>query len=108
MTVLVFLYHRTPNGSADDHFDVPLKQFRDQIERLIDSGVNFIRFRDAQDKERLSVGINVAITFDDGHSSNAEAFDYLAGKDIVPTAFIVRDWSEKNSAYLSPNAIATF
>ena len=106
MSVLVLMYHRTPDGAPDDLFDVSFASFQAQIQGLIDSGVSFIRFRECNDAKYLAQGVHVALTFDDGHASNARAFAYLADRGIVPTAMIVRNWSLNDKDFLSGSAIA--
>jgi len=106
MPVLVLMYHRTPDDVAEGHFDVSLSDFRAQIQGMIDAGVPFIRFRDCNKEEYLRGGTHVALTFDDGHASNAKAFAFLADRSIVPTAMIVEDWSRNDGDFLSARAIA--
>jgi peptidoglycan/xylan/chitin deacetylase (PgdA/CDA1 family) len=106
MSVLVLMYHRTPRGSPESFYDVGMATFREQILRLIDAGVSFVRFSECDRTDFCARGRHVAVTFDDGHASNAEAFAFLAECRIVPTAFVVRDWSERGGGYLSPRAIA--
>ena len=93
MSVLVLQYHATP-VDAETQFDVPFKHFKEQIDRLIDCGASFIPFARVSEPELLSGKRHVAITFDDGHRSNAAAVEYLATFEIRPTLFIVRRWSE--------------
>lgn len=93
MSVLVLLYHATP-VEAETQFDVPITRFMEQIDRLIDSGVSFIPFSQINNPDLLSGKRHVAITFDDGHGSNAAAVEYIATRGIRPTLFIVRQWSE--------------
>lgn len=107
MTVLVLMYHHTPPADAESVFDVPLPRFREQIGRLLDAGVPFITLQEAQNQDLLaSRMIHVAVSFDDGHASNAAAFDYLAERGITATAFVVRDWVEGAQQYLSAAEIA--
>ena len=106
MPVLVLMYHRTPEHAAEDFYDVPMPVLREQIERLIADGVKFVRFSEVNAADTLSGETKVALTFDDGHLSNSTAFEYLASRNIVPAAMIVRGWSERNAAYLSARSIA--
>ena len=106
MSVVVLMYHHTPEGGADDLFDVSFQDFRAQIQGLINAGVSFIRFSECNDPKYINQGTHVALTFDDGHRSNAKAFAYLADRNIVPTAMIVRDWSRDDRNFLSAAAIA--
>jgi peptidoglycan/xylan/chitin deacetylase (PgdA/CDA1 family) len=106
MSVIVLMYHRTPASGGEGFYDVPLASFREQVERMIDAGVSFIRFSDCDSETCVHRGNHVAITFDDGDASNSEAFRFLADRRITPTAFIVRDWAKREKAYLSPGAIA--
>lgn len=92
MAVLVLMYHSTPN-KPDNAFDVGLDTFRDQVNRLVDAGTNFISFDQVNDPRLLHSGRHVAVTFDDGHGSNVAAVDHLAGLGVRPTSFIVRDWA---------------
>jgi peptidoglycan/xylan/chitin deacetylase (PgdA/CDA1 family) len=100
------MYHRTPKGAPDDRWDVPLHVFKDQIRALIDAGISFVEISATQDIDLLASGMNVAVTLDDGHASNASAFEFLASKQIKPTAFIVARWSREFSGYLSAKDLA--
>ncbi len=100
MAVLVLMYHRTLASGSLEHFDVALDKFFDQINRLIDSGVSFVRFADVNDPEYLGKRVHVALTFDDGHASNGPAFEFLDHRGIVPTAFIVRAFAETEKGFL--------
>ena len=106
MPVLVLMYHRTPEHAAEDFYDVPMPVLREQIERLIADGVKFVQILGVNAAYTLSGETKVALTFDDGHLSNSTAFEYLASRNIVPAAMIVRGWSERNAAYLSARSIA--
>jgi peptidoglycan/xylan/chitin deacetylase (PgdA/CDA1 family) len=104
MAVIVLMYHHTP-AAPEGFYDVGLKTFRDQIRALRDAGVSFVRFSDCDRPEYVRKGTHVAVTFDDGHASNAAAFHILADEGLTPTAFIVRDWSLRDSRYLSTRAL---
>ena len=106
MSVIVLMYHHTPDGAAEGFYDVPLGVFRDQIRALRGAGLPFIRFGDCDRPEYAERGTHVALTFDDGHASNEAAFRFLADEGLTPTAFIVRDWSTRDSRYLSARALA--
>jgi peptidoglycan/xylan/chitin deacetylase (PgdA/CDA1 family) len=93
MSVFVFMYHRTPM-EPDDRFDVSLSSFKAQIDALIAAGVSIIPFAEVNSRALPRLGKYAAITFDDGHASNAAAFDYLAERGVPSSAFIVRRWSE--------------
>ncbi len=106
MAVLVLMYHHTPAGAAEGFYDVPLPVLRAQIEALREAGASFIRFGACAERERVEQGLHVALTFDDGHASNEAAFRLLSDLGITPTAFIVRDWSQRDRRYLSAAALA--
>ena len=105
MPVLTFMYHHTPKGAAEGFYDVPMPALREQIERLIDAGVRFVRLSEANSPASLSGETMVALTFDDGHASNAAAFEYLHSRGIFPAAMIVRDWSKRDPDFLSARTI---
>ncbi len=105
MAVVVLMYHHTPDGAPEGFYDVALGVFRDQIAAMRDAGVSFIKFTDCDRPEYVEHGVHVALTFDDGHASNAEAFRDLADKRLTPMAFIVRDWSTRDKRYLSASAL---
>lgn len=106
MAVLCLMYHQTPKEAPNKRWDVPLAIFRDQINEMIDAGLSFIEFPEIQDPKYLASGMHVAVTFDDGHQSNARAFEFLASKKIRPTAFIVTQWSREMPSFLSSKEIA--
>lgn len=106
LSVITLMYHRTPDGAPDDFFDVSLAEFQDQIRRLVDVGVPFVRFSDCDKTENLGDEVRVAVTFDDGHASNEKAFVFLADRGIVPASMIVRNWSCDDKAFLSAAAIS--
>src|SRR5947209_1570825 len=105
MAVIVLMYHHTPQGAPEGFYDVALTTFRDQIRALRDAGVSFVKFSDCDRPEIVRSGTRVALTFDDGHASNAAAFRILADEGVTPTAFIVRDWSSRDPRYLSAPAL---
>lgn len=105
MSVIVLMYHHTPDGAPEGFYDVALSTFRDQIRAMRDAGLSFIRFGDCDRPEYVSRGTHVALTFDDGHATNEAAFRVLADEGLTPTAFIVRDWSTRDSRYLSARAL---
>ncbi len=111
MPVLVLMYHDTPRGAPDDIFGVRFSVFQDQITTLIDSGASFIPFCEAHTPARLASGRHVAVTFDDGNGSNAAAVEWLHGKGIRSSLFIVTDWARSQigengkPGYLSPSAL---
>ncbi len=49
--------------------------------------------------------MHVSTRFDDGHASNINAFDFLSDRGIVPTAFVVAEWSSRRSDAISPGMI---
>jgi peptidoglycan/xylan/chitin deacetylase (PgdA/CDA1 family) len=49
--------------------------------------------------------MHVTVTFDDGHVSNAKAFEFLSKRNIVPTAFIVKSWAQGKSEFLSADVL---
>ncbi len=108
MAVIVLMYHHTPDGAPEGFYDVGLATFRDQIRTLRDAGVSFVKFSECDRPDNVQAGIHVALTFDDGHASNAAAFRFLADEGLTPTAFIVRDWSARDPAYLSARALGDF
>ncbi len=105
MSVIVLMYHHTPNGAPEGFYDVALSTFREQIRTLLDAGVNFIKFTDCDRAAIVERGTHVAVTFDDGHASNEAAFRFLADCGVTPTAFVVRDWASRDPRYLSPRAL---
>ena len=105
MPVLTLMYHHTPKGAAEGFYDVPMPALREQIERLIDAGVRFVRLSEANSPASLSGETMVALTFDDGHASNAAAFENLHSRGIFPAAMIVRDWSKRDPDFLSARTI---
>lgn len=108
MAVLCLMYHHTPSGQPETPWDVPLEDLRATIDRMLDAGVTFIDLKQARDPDRLAEGLHVAVTFDDGHRTNAAAFEFLAGRSIRPAAFIVRDWSRDRPEYMPGSMIAEF
>ena len=106
MAVVVLMYHHTPEGGPEGFYDVSLPMLRDQIRGLLDAGVSFIRFSGCDKPEYVERGLHVALTFDDGHVTNAAAFAWLADVGVTPTAFVVRDWSQGDGRYLSGGALA--
>ncbi|MDE3176232.1 MAG: polysaccharide deacetylase family protein [Pseudomonadota bacterium] len=105
MAVIVLMYHHTPAGAPEGFYDVGLAAFRDQIRALRDAGVSFVKFSECDRPELARAGTHVALTFDDGHASNAAAFHFLADEGLTPTAFVVRDWSARDPRYLSGRAL---
>jgi len=105
MAVIVLMYHHTPDGAPEGFYDVALSTFRDQIAAMRDAGVSFVKFTECDRPEYVSQGAHVALTFDDGHASNEAAFRILADQGLTPMAFVVRDWSARDSRYLSARAL---
>jgi peptidoglycan/xylan/chitin deacetylase (PgdA/CDA1 family) len=105
MPVLCLMYHHTPASEPETVWDVKLKDLKLGIEMLIDAGTNFIRLDEAHNPLHLSTGLHVLVTFDDGHATNAAAFEYLASRAIRPAAFIVKTWSLQRPEYLPREAI---
>jgi peptidoglycan/xylan/chitin deacetylase (PgdA/CDA1 family) len=105
MSVVVLMYHHTPE-TPDGFYDVSFSMFRDQIRALLEAGVSFVKFSDCDRPEYIERGRHVALTFDDGHATNETAFRFLANYGLVPTAFVVRDWSMRDARYLSLSALA--
>jgi peptidoglycan/xylan/chitin deacetylase (PgdA/CDA1 family) len=106
MAVVVLMYHHTPQGAPDGFYDVCLSTLRDQVCALIDAGASFIKFSQCGQRAFVEQGLHVALTFDDGHASNAAALRCLADLGVTPTAFIVRDWSRLDARYLSGRGLA--
>jgi peptidoglycan/xylan/chitin deacetylase (PgdA/CDA1 family) len=107
MAVLVLMYHQTP-VSATSKYEVPMKTFCEQIDRMIDTGVSFIPFADVNMDRVLDDCLHVALTFDDGHMSNVGAFEFLARRCIRPTAFVVRSLAENHSEFMPPDLLRRF
>ncbi len=105
MSVVVLMYHHTPQ-TPDGFYDVSLATFRSQIETLLEGGVSFVKFSECDRPEYVERGRHVALTFDDGHATNEAAFRYLSDYGLLPTAFVVRDWSTRDSRYLSARALS--
>src|SRR3569832_845893 len=93
MSVFVFMYHRTP-AEAQDRFDVSLRTFKAQVDALIEAGVKIVPFDAVNDHAAPRHGKYACITFDDGHASNAPAYEYLAERGVRPASFIVRRRAE--------------
>jgi peptidoglycan/xylan/chitin deacetylase (PgdA/CDA1 family) len=93
MAVLALMYHRTPKQAATSDWDVPVSLLRDQVTALTDAGLRFIPFKEAVDSSYFGHETFVTLTFDDGHESNLDAFEFLHGVGVPPTAFIIRDYS---------------
>jgi peptidoglycan/xylan/chitin deacetylase (PgdA/CDA1 family) len=108
MAVLCLIYHHTPAGPPETPWDVPLDDLRVTIDRMLDMRMSFIDLKQARDPDKLAEGLHVAITFDDGHRTNAAAFEFLASRSIRPAAFVVRDWSRDRSHYMPGSMIAEF
>lgn len=106
MPRLCLMYHHTPPGPAETPWDVPLDLFKDSIERMLDSGVHFRPLLEGGAGPGPADQVEVSITFDDGHGTNAEAIDYLHSKNIRASLFIVRDWSQQRPEYLSGKSIS--
>lgn len=98
------MYHHTPIGPAQSRWDVPLQNFKAQIDQLGEAGVTFVEFEQIP-RESSSKEVKVCVTFDDGHASNAAAFEYLASRAIRPSAFIVSDWSRNDPDFLDASSI---
>ena len=105
MSVVVLMYHHTPE-TPDGFYDVGFSTFRDQIKALLEAGVPFVKFSECDRPEYVERGRHVALTFDDGHATNEAAFRFLADYGLVPTAFVVRDWSTRDARYLSARSLA--
>ena len=93
MSVLILMYHHTPSGAPETYFDVSLAMLRDQIRALQDAGFGFIRFSQCNEPRFVNHGVHVALTFDDGHATNDEAFRFLSDNGVTPAAMIVKNWS---------------
>lgn len=105
MSVVVLMYHHTPD-TPEGFYDVSLATFRAQIEALLEAGVSFVKFSDCDRADFVERGRHVALTFDDGHATNETAFRFLADYGLMPTAFVVRDWSTRDARYLSARALS--
>jgi peptidoglycan/xylan/chitin deacetylase (PgdA/CDA1 family) len=105
MSVVVLMYHHTPE-TPDGFYDLSLATFRNQIRTLLEAGVSFVKFSDCDRPEYVERGRHVALTFDDGHATNEAAFRFLADCGLLPTAFVVRDWSTRDARYLSARALS--
>jgi len=101
MAILTLMYHKTPPTQTNDGWSVSLPSFRQQIDILRNQGFEFIRLSDVTNEHYYSRRTYICITFDDGHKSNLEAFALLRERRIVPTAFIVRQWAQPNSEFMS-------
>jgi peptidoglycan/xylan/chitin deacetylase (PgdA/CDA1 family) len=106
MAVLCLMYHHTPAGPPQTSWDVPLNDLRTTIDWMIEAGVSFIDLEQTRNPGKLTQGMHVAITFDDGHRTNAAAFEFLASRSIRPAAFIVKEWSRERPQYLPASMIA--
>lgn len=106
MAVLALMYHATPPQAGESPYDVALPCFREQVAALADSGARFCAFDEISPALLTSSNLFVCVTFDDGHVSNAKAFEILAGRAIRPTGFIVTEWSRRREGYLRDSDIA--
>ena len=105
MAVVVLMYHHTPE-TPDGFYDVSFSTFRAQVEALLEAGVSFVKFSECDRAEYVERGRHVALTFDDGHATNETAFRFLSQYGLLPTAFVVRDWSTRDARYLSARALS--
>ncbi len=105
MSVVVLMYHHTPE-TPDGFYDVGFSTFRDQIRALRAADVSFIKFSECDRPAYVERGRHVALTFDDGHATNEAAFRVLSDDGLVPTAFVVRDWSTRDARYLSARSLS--
>lgn len=106
MSVIVFMFHRTPPQSPESEWDVPMPLFRSQVRCLLDRGCSFVRFGDTLDERLYEGDTHVSLTFDDGHESNAAAFEFLHELGIAPAAFIVTNWTRGTPGFFDARAIA--
>jgi peptidoglycan/xylan/chitin deacetylase (PgdA/CDA1 family) len=92
LRVLCFHSISDLSGTGLARFGIPKVEFRETIDRLVDSGVEFI---DPQEvlggKKRLRNGVrlNALITFDDCYEDIVDAFDVLAVRNIRAMIFPV-------------------
>ena len=105
MSVVVLMYHHTPEA-PDGFYDVGFSVFRDQIHALLEAGVSFVKFSECDRPDYVERGHHVALTFDDGHATNEAAFRFLSDYGLLPTAFVVRDWSTRDARYLSARSLS--
>lgn len=106
MTVLVLMYHKTPDGRAADTWDVPMSDFRRQIEFLLEAQHAFVPFNDIGDAHCRDVRMHVSVTFDDGHGSNIEAVEWLEQVGVRATIFVVPTWSMHELGFIRANEFA--
>ena len=104
MSVVVLMYHHTPD-TPEGFYDVSLSTFKAQIHALLEAGVSFVKFSECDRAAYVERGRHVALTFDDGHATNEAAFRFLSDYQLMPTAFVVRDWSTRDARYLSARAL---
>ena len=84
--IAVLMYHATPAAHAraddhDPHYAVPLAGFVRHLELIAAQGLSPVHVRDA------GPGC-CAITFDDGHASNADAAEALAARGATADFFV--------------------
>jgi peptidoglycan/xylan/chitin deacetylase (PgdA/CDA1 family) len=107
MGVLVLMYHRTP-PVAGHILDVAMPLFRAQIEALQQAGLRFIRMGEALDPRWYGGETVVAITFDDGHTSNLPALAWLNDRGIPSTSFFVSGYVRNSpSGFIDEAAFRT-
>jgi peptidoglycan/xylan/chitin deacetylase (PgdA/CDA1 family) len=87
--VAILMYHGTPNVEKYPS-DVSMKDFKQQINHLLNNGYNVITMAQYQDslKGTKLPSKPVLITFDDGYDNNYQAFNFLKEKNIPATFFI--------------------
>lgn len=85
-------YHEIDTSSQ---YSVKFNSFKDQIAYLIDNGYTF---RKISDIPFVTGEKNIFITFDDAHVSSSKALDYLIGKNLQATFFLIaKDYMREKS-----------
>jgi peptidoglycan/xylan/chitin deacetylase (PgdA/CDA1 family) len=104
VTVLVLMYHRTPQAT-DQVYDVSLQTFKDHVGAMRDAGIAFVPFASLRSPAKAAKR-QVCITFDDGDASNMEALLHLHDLGIASTEFVVSEWSKASPDHLSAKMLA--
>ncbi len=88
----VLMYHKVSNAPGDA-LNIPMAQFRQQIEWLIAGGYRFLSLSDYHEAIKKPLPTNsksVLLTFDDGYKNNLEhVYPILKSFNICATIFIV-------------------
>lgn len=92
-SVAVLMYHAVSDrlagaGDADPHYCVGEAAFRDHLSCLADAGFEVAHVRSVLQASGEDGRARVAFTFDDGHTSNARAAEWLAARGWSADFFV--------------------